>query len=1185
MSGALTDRAREYKDAAAQQAAAADPRRDVFVSANAGSGKTHVLVSRVSRLLLSGANITPDKILCLTYTKAAASEMQTRLFETLGKWSIMKAEDLRKELDKLLGPEESAEVDLRLARRLFANALETPEGLKVQTIHAFCERILSRFPVEAGILPGFDALDEAEANRLQAEVWQDILKQAHAAPDSETAWALSHLMGTMANATLDGLRGWMGYNIYKIRAWEEAGGTAPLAEMLGIDAQTSADSVKRMAWAAVPKDKLKAAISALRESKSKKQNDYADKFESLLTEPDFIKAYENYASVILKTDNLPRTQIGIKDTGAAAYDFFGQPKSADTPEMRAVADIAAKLQGVKILTATRAVFEISREFAARYRTLKSERRLLDFSDQIMLTRKLLKQSHVSDWVSYKLDGGIEHILVDEAQDTSQAQWDIVDVIRDMFTHDQERDTRFPRTMFAVGDEKQSIYSFQGADPELFMQRTKDEAASSDYGGIRMRMSFRSAPDILRFVGEIFVDQKGLQKMFSEVFVPPASDLIRHTANRTVPGLIELWPLSPAPNNQHIEEPWRPEPVDSENQDSAREALARQIAVQVKQWIETQEPVSVRVQGDEITRPMQPKDILILVRKRTGPFFNAVIRNLKWQGVPVAGADRLVLSESIAVQDLMSIARFCCLSGDDLALAEVLKGPLFGVSEAQLFDLSYQKGGRKSRLWPVLQNYDAPWAKLASRTLKDMIALSHRHAPYEFFEGILSMPTDDGQSHLRLMYQRLSMEVADPIEAFLARALAHQRNHAPSLQHFVQSFMSDTGQLKRELDGRHNEVRVMTVYGAKGLEAPVVILPDTSQKPDGKAVLDNGMLALDERGFARLGPSPETPEILQQVKSSRADKLYQEYMRLFYVALTRAETRLLICGYFSGHPPREGPAQKPVDGCWHDLAKKALLGLGAQETDALPFANEAYQGFVFGTPTKKAVSSSSEAAKTEVTLPEWARLATPPAGPKEGLRQVTPSALLIENAGLEPAVRSPLSQSPDRFLRGNLIHKLLELLPEVPAENRKAAMARFLSGYDGVAADLREDIAATVSHVLDNPEFAEIFAPGSRAEISLAGLAAGLPENLRLNAQIDRLALTQDKAFIIDYKSNRPPPKRAEDVSELYLGQMAAYREMARTAFPNREIICALLWTERANMMVLPDALLDEAVEKIRAQYS
>jgi len=319
MSGALTDRAREYKDAAAQQAAAADPRRDVFVSANAGSGKTHVLVSRVSRLLLSGANITPDKILCLTYTKAAASEMQTRLFETLGKWSIMKAEDLRKELDKLLGPEESAEVDLRLARRLFANALETPEGLKVQTIHAFCERILSRFPVEAGILPGFDALDEAEANRLQAEVWQDILKQAHAAPDSETAWALSHLMGTMANATLDGLRGWMGYNIYKIRAWEEAGGTAPLAEMLGIDAQTSADSVKRMAWAAVPKDKLKAAISALRESKSKTQNDYADKFESLLTEPDFIKAYENYASVILKTDNLPRTQIGIKDTGAAAY--------------------------------------------------------------------------------------------------------------------------------------------------------------------------------------------------------------------------------------------------------------------------------------------------------------------------------------------------------------------------------------------------------------------------------------------------------------------------------------------------------------------------------------------------------------------------------------------------------------------------------------------------------------------------------------------------------------------------------------------------------------------------------------------------------------------------------------------------------------------------------------------------
>lgn len=1173
----------DYRDAVLQQDRAADPQRDVFVSANAGSGKTHVLVNRVSRLLLSGGGLAPDKILCLTYTKAAASEMQTRLFQTLGKWSIMDADKLRVELDNLLGKEESAQVDLRLARRLFAKALETPEGLKVQTIHAFCERLLSRFPVEAGILPGFDALDDTDARALQSEVWQDILKASYKDPESETAWALKELMATTANATLDGLRGWMGQNIYKIIAWEESGGTAALAEKLGVNAQMSEDSVRRAAWLDVSKAKLKAAIAGLLESAKDTQQDYGHRLQKALDAKDEKIAAAYYFDVVITGGGTPIKQIGTADCGFAAIEFFGKYNTADTPEMLAVADMIAKVQGVKILTATRAMFEISRAFAARYTALKAERRLLDFSDQIMLTRRLLKESHVSDWVSYKLDGGIEHILVDEAQDTSQAQWDIVDVIRDMFTQDQIRDTRFPRTMFAVGDEKQSIYSFQGADPELFIKRTRDEEANSDYSGIRMRMSFRSAPDILRFVDQIFVDNRGMEKMFSADFIPAASDLIRHTAKRDVPGLIEFWPLSPAPVTDHEELPWRPVPVDAESEDSARESLAREIAKQIKLWIDTREPVTVRAKsGGEITRPMQPKDILILVRKRTGPFFNAVIRNLKWQGVPVAGADRLVLSDSIAVQDLMSIARFCCLPGDDLALAEVLKGPLFGISEEQLFSLAYVEGGRKSRLWSALKTHEARWAVEAAARLKDIIALSHARAPYEFFEGILSTPTQGGISQLRQIYQRLSMESADPIEAFLARALAHQRHKAPSLQHFVQSFMSDTAELKREFDGRHNEVRVMTVYGAKGLEAPVVILPDTSQKPDGKGVLDNGMLGLEDGSFARLGSSSETPEILQLVKTAREDKLYQEYMRLLYVALTRAETRLLICGYFVGRPPKEGAAQKPVDGCWHALAKDALIGLGAQELKT-PFTSEEYPGFVYGAPPRAAATDDVVDEAVPTVLPDWAVQATPPRAAKSGPRQVTPSTLLAGEAGLEPAARSPLSQAPDRFMRGNLIHKLLELLPDVPQAKREAAMTRFLSGYDNLEAAQREDISLTVTRVLDNPDFAEIFAPGSRAEISLAGRAAGLPDNLRLNAQIDRLAVTPTKVFIVDYKSNRPPPQRAEDVVELYQGQMGAYREMARTAFPDREVICALLWTERAEMMVLPNALLDMAVEKIRTQ--
>jgi ATP-dependent helicase/nuclease subunit A len=464
-----------------------------------------------------------------------------------------------------------------------------------------------------------------------------------------------------------------------------------------------------------------------------------------------------------------------------------------------------------------------------------------------------------------------------------------------------------------------------------------------------------------------------------------------------------------------------------------------------------------------------------------------------------------------------------------------------------------------------------------------LTLSHTRAPYEFFEGVLSTPLSDGTSHMKLFYQRLSMEVADPIDAFLARALAHQRREAPSLQHFVQSFMSDTAELKREFDGRQNEVRVMTVYGAKGLEAPIVILPDTSQMPDTKNALDSGLLARADGTFARLGSKDDTPPNLLAERELRLEKLTQEYLRLFYVALTRAKTRLLICGYFSGARPKSGAAQKAPEGCWHDLAQKALEGLDAREIET-PFNSEEYTGYAYGSRPKVVNHVSEAADRRELRLPDWAVQATPPLAAKPSQLALSPSTLLARGENLNELTRSPISQSPQRFLRGNLIHKLLELLPEVPQERRAGAMVDFLSAYDMPNQDEKDDIAQVVTRVLEHPDFAQIFMPGSHAEISLAGQAKGLPKSLRLNAQIDRLCVTDTQVFIVDYKSNRPPPETTAQVSKLYLGQMAAYRELAKSAYGGREIVCALLWTENAHMMVLPDDLLDKALEDIRTQY-
>ncbi|MGB0908021.1 MAG: double-strand break repair helicase AddA [Maricaulaceae bacterium] len=1166
-----------YLDAIAAQTAAANPRRDVFVSANAGSGKTYVLVNRVSRILLLDGEVKPEKILCLTYTKAAASEMQSRLFKNLGAWSVMPEAELRGELVEVLGDAElAANFDLKQARELFAKALETPEGLKVQTLHAFCERILSRFPIEAGILPGFDALDDGEARGLHEAVWDGILQAAFDKPESDLAQAIAFLMPITANSTWESLRAWMAQNVYAVQAWDEAGGVEPLAKRLGLKGDETVESLKARIWNDVDKSALELAAKAMVQSGTATQKTKAEGLLAALRGPDAITAFDLYSNALLTAGGTVTTRIWAKKDTADISAFIGTSKDDPSPAMQAIEQAVEDLQSVSILSETNAVLTIAKRFATDYDVRKRARRVLDFNDQIMKVRDLLKNSHVSEWVKYKLDGGIEHILVDEAQDTSPQQWEIVDVLREAFINEAERDPRFPRTMFAVGDEKQSIYSFQGAEPQIFIDKTTAEKTDA----LRLRMSFRSAPNILRAVDAVFADGNGLQDMFGTDYTAPPPEDSRHTAHRnSVAGLVEIWPAAPAPVGVDEEEPWNPKPLDALSQDSSREALARAIAGQIKMLLDTKEPVTVREKTasggtQELVRPMQAGDILILVRKRSGSFFNAMIRNLKTHGIAVAGADRLQLSDSIAVQDLTSLAKFACLPSDDLSLAEVLKSPLCDVSEDQLFELAT---GREGSIWNALQESGAAWAAVITARLKEVLKLSERRAPYEFFSDVLNMRLADGSSILKAFYKRLSLEVQDPIEAFLSRALAHQRRGAPSLQHFVQSFARDNQDLKRELNDGQNVVRVMTVYGAKGLEAPVVILPDTTQVPESKSALDRGMLNLGDNTFARAPSKDKSPEAINKIRDARAAKNEQEYLRLLYVAMTRAESRLLICGYFSGRRTDDNRGQTVNETSWHGRIEAAVKAMDGAHVIDTPFSNEYFTGYAFGgRPEAGANYIATETPAPD--LPEW--LYRPRHDGEQPVRRVTPSHLLAPPPGLDAPTYSPLDAPTQRFLRGNLIHTLLEFLPDIAPNQRRERAKAFLLGHENLSNSMREDIEAAVMDVLEDARFAAIFAEGSRAEVSLAGRVDSLPESVYLNAQIDRLAVTDSHVYVVDYKSNRPPPKTAHGVAEIYLGQMAAYREMAAALYPNREVICALLWTDRPDFMVLPDALLDAALARI-----
>lgn len=1152
----------DYILADTAQREAANPDFTRLVSANAGSGKTKVLVDRVSRLLWNG--VKPEKILCLTYTKAAASEMQTRLFETLGTWSVLPEDALVAKLQKLTGEKTSySPLRLKKARELFASALEAPEGLKVQTIHAFCDTVLSRFPIEAGIIPGFQPMDDADILDLRAKLEADILKQAWDTPDSELAQALTRLALQRSDQSLSEIFRWIAGHEYAVEHWDEAV-LKTLAENLNIPVDTDDKELFKQAWNPEIKAKIKPYAQALATSTSKTDQARADVMLNALTNPDEDDGWRQYQSTFFKKGSHDLLQaITTGQAPSMAQSFFGTKKDGLGPEALRVHELTQSLLAAECLTQTKAVRTLAKAYQSLYHTAKRARRWLDFDDQIALVRTLLTDSHLSDWVKYKLDGGIDHILLDEAQDTSPEQWEIINALKEGFNApDNER----TKTFFAVGDEKQSIYSFQGAKPELFLEQFRDKDAVSGEAkpdgklSIQMSMSFRSCAEVLRVVDKVFFDQNGADRMFAVDMRGEGSFFTPHSAYRTDFGQVDLWPLSPPPDDPPQEDASNTIPaVDALSQSSSRERLAANIANQIASWIENGEPVYDR--DARKTRPMHAGDFLILVKKRGGGFFDGIIRHLKLAGVPVAGADRLVLREAVVVKDLLALARIMLQPLDNLSLAEILKSPFFGFDDKALFELAYNRD--KKSLWSALNRTQA--GREAQTALEHMRSLSRKLAPYEFYARVLDLKSKSGDTYRKKIFRRLGMEAKDALESFLAQALAHQRHGAPSLEHFLHQFVRSDLDIKRELAGGEKQVRVMTVHGSKGLEAPIVFLPDTTQVP--RVNNKSGLIPVGS-GFAFAPNKDNRPHSLNIAHEFIGQKVKEEDLRLLYVAMTRAESRLIVCGYHSGRRTTKGYHNDS----WYSLVQSAMEEMDTRDNDS-PFG----PSLTFGTGAKDALSIETEAKATKAISPDW--LTTP--AQSEPIRQgrKAPSQLLLTHTDEVPT-RSPLSVSKDRFLRGNIIHKLLEILPDTDPFKRTVTARTYIDAHKSLDTPQKDDIFHAVFGVLDNPDFADIFAPGSKPEVSLVGEIESDGTTIKLSAQIDRLVVTDDHVYIIDFKSNRPPPKTTDAVPDLYWGQMAAYRELVSQLYPNKVISCALLWTDGPNLMILETERLDDALTQI-----
>ena len=1132
------------------QRSAAEPTRSVWVSANAGTGKTHLLIDRIARLLLKGT--PPSKILCLTFTKAAAAEMSNRLSQRLGDWAAMDEAALTKALYVLLGHEATAE-EVAKAQQLFAETLDAPDGMRIRTIHSFCESLLGRFPLEAGVAPHFSVIDDRRGAELRTEARDALTLETLKRDNAALAQALETLAGLIDEDRFEGVLSELDRDRHRLQELITAYGgldalidaTRAALDVAPGDSEQSLLSLASRDGAFDAPGLMYAADILLGSGKRDVERGARIKTWLHLDAPRRAAAFfEHWRRAFLKDDGDAYAPGYIM--GKKAAEANPQTLDALLAEQDRLLGIQERLRALRCAEATETLLRVGSGLLAFYENLKRARAFLDYDDLILTAGELVSPATGVAWVHYKLDGGIDHILVDEAQDTSPQQWSVITGLAQDFFSGAGAHATGGRTVFAVGDEKQSIYSFQGAEPAQFgtMKRhfaTAVQRAGEDWRPVELATSFRSTWAIMNAVNWTFEDPVAADGLTWDG--PPT----RHMTNRRAQGgLVEIWPtVTPAQDEKP--NPWDA-PLDQVSVEAPVARLADKIAGTVRGWLDSGEIL------ESAGRPIRPGDVMILVRTR-GAFTEEMVRALKNRGIPVAGRDRIVLTDHLAIMDLIALGRFALLPEDDLNTATVLKGPFVEFDEEALFEVAY---GRTGTLWDALSNKakDNPTFQDAHRKLSMWLGRADKQPPFEFFAQLLSR--DGGRADLAA---HMGDEVLEPIDEFLSLAMEFERDHAPSMEGFLHWLAHGDVEVKRDLEQGRDEVRVMTVHGAKGLQANVVFLPDTCTAPRKQAA---PKLRWQEGGDGKPGlvfwPAFADNEtaLTQSIRDVRQQELEQEYRRLLYVAMTRARDRLYVTG-FENKRGRE-------DGCWYDLMSHGLQGHAeAIETPDGPFLR--YHVAQEDAPDSHA--AKEDALAEAAPLPLWATQPMPeePLPPKP----LSPSRPDEE----DPPVRPPLAgDGGARFKRGLLVHSLLQSLPDVMAESRADAARRFLaSPLHDLSEDEQIAIATEVLAVLDDAALSKAFAPGSLAEAPIAGTVMTKSGPRVVSGVVDRLVRTTDEVLLIDYKTNRPAPKLVENVSNVYLRQLAIYRAALMTIFPDVPVRCVLLWTDGPNWMQIPDALL------------
>ena len=1132
-----------------RQQTASDPFASAWVSAHAGSGKTHVLAQRVLRLLLAGAR--PSQILCLTYTKAAAANMGSRVFDRLARWATLDDAMLAKEITEL-GATIESHIDLDSARRLFARAVETPGGLKIQTIHAFCEKLLHIFPLEANVPASFRVVDDLERAELMDSAGRRALDAAtrDAGPLRK---ALERVAREASAAGFDSLCEELLQHRQKIaRMREQDDYEARVFAALGLRADQTLACIEAAIVDEGEPPAAWPALAKLLRGGSTNDGKLAESLEAafaLAPHPDCI---DDYLSVFFTKDGEPRGVGKTKIVTSALAKREPHLLARMEAERDRLVPLVEKRKAAAVAERSLALHALGDAILAEYEHGKRRRGLLDYDDLIEGARRLLHRSSPS-WVLYKLDAQIDHILLDEAQDKSSAQWDILAAIADEFCAGAgAREARRgpPRSFFAVGDEKQSIFSFQGAAPERFEAmrrefRERFKRAERRFEAVTLTQSFRSAPGVLQAVDEIFaVETNRLGLSFD-----PQEPAPKHEAWKSdVAALVEIWePIGPEKTLDPSD--WRL-PLDYADASDPNELLAQRLARKIKALLAPENGECVEDRGD--LRPIKAGDILILVRKR-GPLFEAIIRALKSEHIAVAGADRLNLADHIAVHDLIALGRAALLPQDDLTLASVLKSPLFGFDDDDLIALA---PGRRASLFEALAESEDPLCRVAAERLQRLRCDAAELAPFDFYSHALG--SDGGRAEL---VARLGGEAEDAIDEFLKLAASFEREQPPSLAKFLAMAESLDLSIKRDMESAGGAVRVMTANAAKGLEAKVVFLPDTCGAPAGKHDPKLYVIGAEDQEVLlwSLGVDGD-PATLKQARDAHRRSESEESQRLLYVALTRSEERLYICGAHG--------VKGRAEGCWHDAIRLAIEPSCETVPDPLNPASTILRRSAvlprFGLVRE-------EQAPVAVELPEFATTkAKHEAAPAPPLR---PSSALAGADAIDFAGQSPAkADQAERLLRGRLIHALLQHLPACAPDHRREAARRFLLARGGfLNEDMQTALAQAALAIIGDSRLAPLFGPDSSPEVDVV---ATLENGAVVSGRIDRLAATTSEALIAEFKTGRPRGK----IEDAHLRQLALYRAAVAPLFPGKPMRCFLIYTQNASVFEAEESALTAALE-------